>query len=110
MQKNMKRVGVSIVVLFLYSFTQSAFGEEQKPFVGDAEYGEYLSGQCVTCHSSGADDAKIPSINGLDPVSFVSILNGFSDGSLQSDVMKLVAKNLNSEEKAALAAYFSSLE
>jgi len=35
----------------------------------DFGYGEYLSGECVTCHSQTGLDRGIPAINGLDPES-----------------------------------------
>ena len=32
----------------------------------DIAYGEYLAGECVTCHRSGAANDGIPNISGVD--------------------------------------------
>ena len=40
----------------------------------DIGYGEYLSGECVTCHSQTGVDKGIPSINGLDAEVFAAVI------------------------------------
>lgn len=76
---------------------------------GDAEYGEYLSAECVTCHQpSGANDG-IPSIIGWDQNSFIAVLKSYKAKERANPAMQLVTSNLGDEEMAALAAYFARL-
>jgi cytochrome c len=75
---------------------------------GDAAYGEYLAGECVTCHrASGAADG-IPPIVGLPKDYFVQALFEYKTNVRSNEVMKLRVVNLANDEIAALAAYFSS--
>lgn len=76
----------------------------------DSAYGEYLSGECVTCHRvDGADDG-IPSITGLDAEGFAYIMHAYRAKELENNVMQLVAGRLDDEQIASLAVYFASLE
>ncbi len=78
--------------------------------VGDMAYGQYLSGECVTCHqSSGADDG-IPSITGWPIEDFVVALHAYKNKLRPHPVMQLVTSRLSNEEIAALAVYFQDLE
>lgn len=76
---------------------------------GDIEYGQYLSSECVTCHQSGNTDAKIPVIDGMDAEGLTEIMKLYRAGELENPAMQTVAKRLNDEDIAALAAYFASL-
>jgi len=79
-------------------------------FAGDADYGAYLSGECVACHQkSGADDG-IPSIVGWDTVSFVAVMLSYRQGGRDSEVMVNVAQSLDLEQIEALAAHFATIE
>ncbi len=75
---------------------------------GDAEYGEYLSGECITCHKIDGEDEGIPSIIGWEVDDFVTALHAYKNGHRLHDVMGLIAKRLSDEEIAALAAYFAT--
>ncbi|MCY0095617.1 c-type cytochrome [Hoeflea ulvae] len=77
---------------------------------GDPDYGEYLAGECVTCHQASGHADGIPSIVGLPKDYFVRSLFEYVTNVRSNDVMKLRVANLGNEEIAALAAYFSSLE
>ncbi|MCB1504603.1 MAG: c-type cytochrome [Hyphomicrobiaceae bacterium] len=77
---------------------------------GDPEYGEYLAGECVTCHQSSGHADGIPSIVGLPADYFVHALFEYKTNVRRNEVMKLRVVNLTNEEIAALAAYFSKLE
>lgn len=77
---------------------------------GDREYGEYLSGECVTCHQPSGRADGIPSIVGIPRDYFVRALFEYKSNVRRNDVMQLRAANLGNEEIAALARYFSSLE
>ena len=77
---------------------------------GDTAYGEYLGGECVTCHQqSGAFDG-IPPIVGHPAEYIVQALVEYKLGIRQNEVMRLRTSRLAKEEIAALAAYFGSLQ
>ena len=77
---------------------------------GDPEYGEYLSGECVTCHQASGHADGIPSIVGIPKDYFVRALFEYKNNIRSNEVMKLRVANLTNEEIAALAAYFAGLE
>ena len=75
----------------------------------DIAYGEYLSGECVTCHRTNGADDGIPSIIGLDAEGFAYIMHAYRSKELENKVMQLVAGRLDNEQIASLAIYFASL-
>jgi len=75
----------------------------------DIGYGEYLSGECVTCHSQNGTDKGIPAINGLDPEVFASVMHAYKAGDMEHPVMQMVAGRLDPEQIASLAVYFATL-
>ena len=75
----------------------------------DIGYGEYLSGECVTCHSQTGVDKGIPSINGLDAEGFATVMHAYKSGEMEHPVMQMVAGRLNDEQIASLAVYFATL-
>lgn len=77
---------------------------------GDPAYGEYLSGDCVTCHQITGRVEGIPSIVGLPKDYFVRALFEYKTNVRSNEVMKLRVVNLANEEIAALAAYFTTLQ
>lgn len=77
---------------------------------GDPDYGEYLSGECTTCHQAGGDDQGIPSIIQWPEDAFVIAMHAYKNKTRAHPVMQMVAGRLGDEEIAALAAYFAGLE
>lgn len=78
--------------------------------VGDPAYGEYLSGECTSCHqASGAGDG-IPSITNWPTDIFVTAMHAYKVGVRQHPVMQMMAGRLSDDEIAALAAYFEDVE
>jgi cytochrome c553 len=75
----------------------------------DVGYGEYLSGECVTCHSQDGADKGIPAINGLDAEVFASVMHAYKVGDMEHPVMQMVAGRLDAEQIASLAVYFATL-
>lgn len=88
----------------------SSFADIVLAMEGDPEYGEYLAGECVTCHQASGHADGIPSIVGLPRDYFVKALFEYKSNVRRNEVMKLRVANLANEEIAALAAYFSGLE
>lgn len=78
--------------------------------VGDAEYGEYLSSECQTCHQTSGNDDGIPSIVLWPEEDFVVAMHAYKNKQRAHPVMQMIAGRLGDEEIAALAAYFGNLE
>ena len=77
---------------------------------GDPEYGEYLSGECVSCHQIDGSADGIPSVTGWPTEDFVVAMHAYKSKLRPHPVMQMMAGRLNDEEIAALAAYFKGLE
>ncbi|MFN3207546.1 MAG: c-type cytochrome [Roseovarius sp.] len=77
--------------------------------VGDPEYGEYLSGECIACHQAGGADDGIPSIILWPEEDFVTAMHAYKTKQRNHPVMQMIAGRLSDEEIAALAAYFGQL-
>jgi len=98
-----------LMIFVAGSICSGAAGAEDLLAGADIGYGEYLSGECVTCHSQDGADKGIPAINGLDPEVFASVMHAYKAGDMDHPVMKMVAGRLDSEQIASLAVYFASL-
>lgn len=85
------------------------FTEAILEIAGDAEYGEYLSGDCVTCHQITGQAEGIPSIVGVPKDYFIRSLVEYKTNVRSNEVMKNRVANLTNDEIAALAAYFEGL-
>jgi len=94
--------------------TANASGIDLDPAIlaikGDPAYGEYLSGDCTTCHQTDGGDDGIPSIVLWPEVDFVTAMHAYKNKHRSNQVMQMMAGRLSDEEIAALAAYFGSLE
>ena len=90
------------------TFTAEEFGIDPRvlDIAGDAEYGAYLAGECITCHRTDGADEGIPSIVGWPNEDFVIAMQAYKHGNREHPVMQLVAGRLSDEEIAALAAHF----
>ena len=89
--------------------SSEAVDEEILALVGDMAYGQYLSGECVTCHRADGGDDGIPSIVGWPAEDIVAALHAYKKKLRPHPVMQLVTSRLSNEEIAALAAYFNGL-
>ena len=78
--------------------------------VGDAEYGEYLSSECLTCHQSSGSNDGIPGITAWPTEDFVIAMHAYKQKFRSHPVMQMMAGRLSDEEIAALAAYFKGLK
>lgn len=76
---------------------------------GDAELGQYLAGECVTCHQASGHADGIPSIVGLPRDYFIRAIFAYKTNVRSNEVMKIRTADLSNEDIAALAAYFSGL-
>ena len=100
---------VVVMALSVFAATNPAKAEGINLAIADSGYGEYLSGECVTCHQKNGSDQGIPSITGLDAEAFSSIMLAYRNKELDNNVMQTVASRLDDEQIASLAVYFASL-
>ena len=99
---------------FITSFAASLFftsvaSAENLLAGADLGYGEYLSGECVTCHSQKGVNKGIPAINSLDAEVFATIMHAYKAGDVEHPVMQMVAGRLDAEQIASLAIYFATV-
>jgi cytochrome c len=78
--------------------------------MGDVEYGQYLSSECVTCHQASGADAGIPAITQWPEEDFVVAMHAYKEKLRPHPVMQMMAGRLSNDEIAALAAYFATLK
>ena len=104
----MKKLSRTAVLSALLIFTASIQAEDLLKNA-DVAYGEYLAGECVTCHSTDGADKGIPNIIGLEAEGFAYIMHSYRNKELENKVMQLVAGRLDDEQIASLAVYFASL-
>ena len=93
-------------LLILLLSTVSSFAQVK----GDKAFGEYLSGECVTCHQSSGKMNGIPPIVGYPEEVIVEFMGEYKSKKRDNQVMQNIALKFNDAEIAALAAYFSSLK
>ena len=103
----MKKFFITFCAASLF-FTGTVSGENLLEGA-DVGYGEYLSGECVTCHSQKGVDKGIPVINGLDAEVFATVMHSYKAGDMQHPVMQMVAGRLDDEQIASLAVFFATI-
>ena len=100
----------ALVIVAMFGAISSAVGQTDladQIAKADLGYGEYLAGECVTCHRKSG--AGIPQINGIEAETFVTIIKAYRSKELDNKVMQMMAGRLDDEQIISLAAYFSSL-
>ena len=90
-------------------FTSNVFAENDPLAGADLEYGQYLSSQCGTCHSGQGTSTGIPSLTDYDAEGLMYLLKAYRSKELENAVMRSVAAQLDDEQIASLALYFSTL-
>ena len=94
----------TVLILLFLGAVNTARANDQVAF------GQYLSGECVTCHQTSGADKGIPSIVGWDTEAFVAVMNSYKNKERENKVMITIAGALSDDEIAALAAFFATLE
>lgn len=75
----------------------------------DIAYGEYLAGECASCHSATvAAGSNVPVIHGAAADYLVRALLEYRSGVRQNTTMKSVTGALGDEEIAVLAHYLET--
>lgn len=110
MRRGAALIGVLLLAAAPAAAVDEAFERDALAATPDLAYGEYLALECAGCHRlSGADDG-IPGIVGWAPELFIHVMALYRGGERSHQVMEMVARNLDPEAAASLAAYFASLE
>lgn len=98
----------NFIIFVVGSLCASTASAEDLLAGADIGYGEYLSGECVTCHSQNGTNSGIPAINGLDAEVFATVMHAYKVGDIEHPVMQMVTGRLDNEQIASLAVYFAS--
>ena len=94
-------------IFFLFFYSNKILAD-QKTLVGaDFEYGQHLSGECVTCHNSTGLGQGIPKITGMETSVFIKKVLAYRTKQKDNAVMQMVADRLGEEEINSLALYLS---
>lgn len=102
------RAAAHVVITCLLTGACTA-GGVTAAMAGDVGYGEYLAGECVTCHRVDGAETNIPDITGWDTESFIAVFNTYRTQERESKVMQTIAAGFDEEQISALAAYFATL-
>lgn len=95
---------LNITVVLLFGSLGAAFPASAAAL---KDYGEYLSGECMSCHRPGMAASSIPSLSALGADRIADALREYKSGKRTDPVMVSVAKALTEEQISALAAYFA---
>jgi cytochrome c553 len=76
----------------------------------DVAFGEYLAGECATCHRKDGDAKGIPAIIGWPQDQFIAVMQSYKAKDRPNPIMQTIAGRLGDAELAALAAYYESLK
>jgi cytochrome c553 len=121
-----------VVVIIVYNSTTYAASESGSQVAwslptlkivrnGDPERGKNLAESCKSCHGQRGEGVNtevvddestpaIPALAGQNPFFLFKQLHDYANGDRDNPTMAAIAKNLTDENKADLAAWFSSLE
>ena len=94
----------------LIIMSDNVFAGELNLFTADADYGEYLSGECKACHHKEGLNSGIPAINDLEINTFVNIMRAYKAKEIESQVMQMIAGSLDENQILSLAIYFNKLK
>ena len=100
-----------IILISLFIIVHNfAYSDDNILSGADVDYGEYLSGECVTCHHKAGLNQGIPTINGMDADVFVALMLAYRSKDMENPVMQMIAGRLDNNQIGSLAIYFSKLD
>ena len=95
------------------SVTDGGEAERVLALSSDVAYGEYLAGECASCHAADAADRQaedtVPLIHGARASLIARALLEYRAGVRSNTTMRSVAGALTDEEIAVLSHYLASL-
>ena len=98
-----------LYLITLIFVAEVSYSDEKILALGDEEYGQHLSGECVTCHKANTNKG-ITSINGYDKDVFLTVMLAYKNKEMENPVMRMIAGRLDNEQIASLALYFNTLK
>lgn len=79
--------------------------------VADEAYGEYLAGECASCHAADApNQAQIPVLAGQRKDALIRAMIEYRTGYRTNKVMQTIMTTKGDEEIASLAAWYAGKE
>ncbi len=98
--------------LFIHADSNTSVSEQDVSKVlavsNDVAYGEYLAGECASCHATTAvSGSNVPVIQGASSEHIAQALLEYRNGIRDNSTMRNVVSALGDEEIAALAHYFA---
>ena len=102
------KIRFSLIFTCILICSSNTFAEDDPLAGADLEYGQYLSSQCGACHQKQATATGIPALTNYDAEGFVYLLKAYRSKELENAVMRSVAGQLDDEQIASLALYFTT--
>ena len=98
--------------LFIHADSNTSVSEQDVSYVlavsSDVAYGEYLAGECASCHATTAvSGSNVPVIQGASSEHIAQALLEYRSGIRDNSTMRNVVSALGDEEIAVLAHYFA---
>ncbi len=100
---------IAALAAYYASLPPSEPGRDPREVVELEAFGQYLAGECSTCHRLDAPSGGVPALGHLTEDYFVAAMNEYKQGHRHNKVMVDVAKSLDAEQIEALAVYYSRL-
>ncbi|MFK8077843.1 MAG: cytochrome c [Granulosicoccus sp.] len=103
---------IAVASLFIHADSHTSVSEQDVSNVlavsNDVAYGEYLAGECASCHATTAvSGSNVPVIHGASSEHIAQALLEYRNGIRENSTMKNVASALGDEEIAALAHFLA---
>ena len=83
---------------------------EAPAHAADVAYGEYLSGECFSCHRKDGTEKGIPAIIGWPPDQLVAVFWSYKEKVRDNVTMQTIAARFTKEDMEAMAAYLATLK
>ncbi len=78
-------------------------------FAQTPDQGRLIASNCASCHgTNGISQGGMPSLNGVDKASIVSMVQDFRSGKKPATIMHQLSKGYTDAEIDAVAAYFAA--
>jgi cytochrome c len=76
----------------------------------DVAYGEYLAGECFSCHRKDGSEKGIPAIIGWPQDQLVAVFWSYKEKVRDNVTMQTIAARFTKEDMQAMAAYLETLK
>ncbi len=73
------------------------------------DYGEYLSGDCMSCHSLYKSNKGLRKLAGWRKDVMINVIHAYKSGDGDNDTMLKIAASLDDEQINAIAVYLETI-